>query len=62
MVVKDGDTLTLGGTPLRFYHHPGHSPGALSAEFTVYDNGVPHKALCRAASDIGADSRTPRKP
>jgi metallo-beta-lactamase class B len=45
MVVKEGDTLTLGGTTLKFYHHPGHTPGVLSAEFTVYDNGTPHKAL-----------------
>jgi metallo-beta-lactamase class B len=45
MVVKEGDTLTLGGTALKFYHHPGHTPGVLSAEFTVYDNGTPHKAL-----------------
>jgi metallo-beta-lactamase class B len=41
MVVKEGDTLTLGGTTLKFYHHPGH----ISAEFTVLDNGTPHKAL-----------------
>jgi len=45
MVVKEGDTLTLGGTTMKFYHHPGHTPGVLSAEFTVYDNGAPHKAL-----------------
>ena len=45
MVVKEGDTLTLGGTTIEFYHHPGHTPGVLSGEFTVYDNGVPHKAL-----------------
>jgi metallo-beta-lactamase class B len=45
MVVKDGDTLTLGGTTIKFYHHPGHTPGVLSGEFTVYDNGTPHKAL-----------------
>jgi metallo-beta-lactamase class B len=24
---------------------PGHTPGVLSAEFTVFDNGTPHKAL-----------------
>jgi metallo-beta-lactamase class B len=45
MVVNEGDTLTLGGTTIKFYHHPGHTPGVLSGEFTVYDNGVPHKAL-----------------
>jgi metallo-beta-lactamase class B len=45
MVVKEGDTLTLGGTTLKFYKHPGHTAGSLSAEFTVFDNGRPYKAL-----------------
>jgi metallo-beta-lactamase class B len=45
MVVKEGDTLTLGGETLKFYKHPGHTAGSLSAEFTVYDNGTPHKAF-----------------
>ena len=45
MVVKEGDTLTLGNTSLKIYKHPGHTPGSLTAEFTVYDNGAPHKAL-----------------
>ena len=45
MVLKDGDTLSLGGTTLKFYKHPGHTAGSLSAEFTVLDNGVPHKAF-----------------
>ena len=45
MVVKEGDTLTLGQTTLKFYKHPGHTPGSLSAEFTVYDNGLAHKAF-----------------
>lgn len=45
MVVKEGDTLTLGNETLKFYKHPGHTAGSLSAEFTVYDNGAPHKAL-----------------
>ena len=45
MVIKEGDNLTLGATTLKFHHHPGHTPGVLSAEFTVYDNGAPHKAI-----------------
>ena len=45
MVVNEGDTLTFGGETLTFYKHPGHTPGSLSAVFTVYDNGVPHKAF-----------------
>ncbi len=45
MVLKEGDTLSLGGETLKFYKHPGHTPGSLSIEFTVYDNGQPHKAF-----------------
>jgi hypothetical protein len=45
MVIKEGDTLTIGATMLKFHHHPGHTPGVLSAEFMVYDNGTPHKAF-----------------
>ena len=45
IVAKDGDTLKLGNTVLKLYNTPGHTPGVLSAEFTVLDNGVPHKAF-----------------
>jgi len=42
-VVKDGDTYTLGDTTLKLYKTPGHTPGVISFEFTVYDNGTPHR-------------------
>ena len=45
MVVKEGDTLSLGNQTLKFYKHPGHTAGSLSAEFIAYDNGRPHKAF-----------------
>ena len=45
MVVKEGDTLTLGNATLKFYRHPGHTPGSLSTEFTVFDGGRPYKAF-----------------
>ena len=44
-VVHDGDTFTLGNTTLKLYVTPGHTPGVMSTEFTVFDNGVPHKAF-----------------
>ena len=44
-VIKDGDTLTVGNTTLKLYVTPGHTPGVMSAEFTVFDNGTPHKAF-----------------
>jgi metallo-beta-lactamase class B len=45
IVYKDGDTLTLGNTTLRFHALPGHTPGGLSIEQTVYDNGTPYRAF-----------------
>jgi metallo-beta-lactamase class B len=45
LVLKEGDTVTLGKTQIKVYHHPGHTPGSPSYEFTVYDNGRPHRAL-----------------
>ena len=45
LVIRDGDTITLGKTTLRFYSTPGHTPGTISFEFPVYDNGKPHVAF-----------------
>lgn len=45
LVIRDGDTLTLGKTTLRFYATPGHTPGTISFEFPVYDNGRPYVAF-----------------
>jgi metallo-beta-lactamase class B len=44
-VIRDGDKLTLGKTTLQFYSTPGHTPGTISFDFTVYDNGTPHRAF-----------------
>jgi len=45
IVFTDGDTLTLGDTTLKFHALPGHTPGGLSIEQTVYDDGTPFKAF-----------------
>ena len=50
MVIKDGETIALGGQTLKFYHTPGHTDGALSFEYTVYDNGRAHKAFFSGGS------------
>ena len=44
-IIHDGDVLKMGDTSIKLYITPGHTPGVMSAEFTVYDNGVPHKAF-----------------
>jgi metallo-beta-lactamase class B len=45
MVIKEGDTVTLGNTSLKVYKLPGHTAGSPSFEFTVMDGGRPHKAF-----------------
>jgi len=38
-------TIVVGETTLTIHKTPGHTPGATSAEFYVYDNGTPHRAV-----------------
>ena len=46
MVVKEGETLTLGNQTLTFHLTPGHTPGVLTTEgIAVYDGGKPYKAI-----------------
>ena len=46
MVVKEGDTLTLGGQNLKFHVTPGHTPGVVTTEgITVYDGRTPYRAI-----------------
>ena len=45
MVIKEGDTITLGDTKVKVYVLPGHTPGSPAFEFTVYDNKKPYKGF-----------------
>jgi metallo-beta-lactamase class B len=45
MAVRDGDTLTLGDTTIRFIITPGHTLGTISPVFDVRSGGKLHKAL-----------------
>jgi hypothetical protein len=57
LVINDGDTLTLGNTTLKLYAMPGHTPGVLSVEFTVYDQRRRHKAFLHGAPSMGRDPK-----
>ena len=39
MAINDGDTITLGNTTLTAVATPGHTPGAMSYIFNVYNGG-----------------------
>lgn len=43
--ITDNSTLNLGRTRLSFMVTPGHTPGVVSTQFTVYDRGYPHTAF-----------------
>src|SRR5215212_1600124 len=45
MVVKEGDTITLGDTKVKVYVLPGHTPASPAYELTVYDNKKPYKGF-----------------
>ena len=45
LTVKDGDTITLGGTVVTLYLTPGHTTGTISPVFDVHVAGQPHRAL-----------------
>ena len=54
MVVKDGDTLTLGNQTLKFHQLPGHTPGVLMTEgITVHDGRTSYKAVVPAGAAGG---------
>ena len=54
MVVKDGDTLTLGDQTLTLHQLPGHTPGVLMTEgITVYNGGTLYKAVVPAGGAVG---------
>jgi len=52
IVIKDGDTLTLGDTTLKMYITPGHTPGVAAFEFPVFDGGKKYKAFLLGGHNV----------
>lgn len=45
LVIKDGETITLGDTTLKVYVAPGHTPGALAIDVPAKADGRTFRAL-----------------
>lgn len=45
IVAQDGSAIELGDTVIRLLVTPGHTPGCLTMEYTVFDQGKSYKAL-----------------
>ena len=44
-VIKDNDTISLGGTDLTAHHHPGHTKGATSFTLNVQEAGKTYRVI-----------------
>lgn len=62
-VIEDGQQIILGDTVINFYVTSAHTPGTLSPIITVFDNGVPHKAILWGGTGLnfGADEKRLRE-
>ena len=52
IVAKDGDSVTLGDTTVKFYITPGHTPGVLSMEFPVKEGDKQYKAFLFGGANV----------
>jgi metallo-beta-lactamase class B len=58
-VLKDGDTVELGGRVLRANHTPGHSPGCTSWGTTARDGERSYEVLVFCSATVAANRITP---
>ncbi len=52
-IARDGQTVMIGETPFTVVLTPGHTPGAISLIFPVFENGVRHMAVIMELSPRG---------
>jgi metallo-beta-lactamase class B len=45
LVLKDGETISVGDTTFKFHFTPGHTPGATSVEFQARDGGRSYRVV-----------------
>lgn len=54
-IVKDGETVELGGTKLTAHLTPGHTPGCTSWTMPVSEDGVAHTAIFYCSTSVAGN-------
>lgn len=54
-IVKDGETIELGGTKLTAYLTPGHTPGCTSWTMPVTEDGASHTAIFYCSTSVAGN-------
>jgi metallo-beta-lactamase class B len=61
-VLKDGDTVTLGGATLTARRTPGHTPGSTTWLMTVDEKGTKYQVVFAASAGINPGTRLVTNP
>ncbi len=59
-VLKDGDTVSLGGVTLTARVTPGHTAGATTYLLPVREGGVPHTVVFFSSASVGFNRLAPK--
>jgi metallo-beta-lactamase class B len=59
IVATDGMAITLGGSTVRIWETPGHTPGTLSYTFTLLDRGRPVQVAYSGGTAFNFHNNTP---
>ena len=62
VVLKDGDTVSLGGVTLTALRTPGHTPGAATYTMTLSDGGKTYKVVFPASVTVNPGTRLVKNP
>ena len=62
VVLKDGDTITLGGVSLTALRTPGHTPGCATYTMSVTDKGKTYAVVFPGSTTVNPGTRLVKNP
>jgi metallo-beta-lactamase class B len=62
VVLKDGDTIALGGVSMQALRTPGHTPGCATYTMTVTDGGQTYNVVFPGSTTVNGGTRLVKNP